>query len=276
MPYTTIGRPEGQRRDLVVAVALAGVALVLSGLGPGATLTITRSLRATILRPFLASHEIVQARSGLVSRVDQLGRERDSLAVRAQAATDLALENRRLRAMLDLPEGSTGTYFVAELLPGRPYGGESRRFILNTGAVEVLSTPAAVVTPAGLLGVLRSTDRESATGDYWTHPDFRAAVVTEDGEATGIVRPFVTAEGEQLMLMEGVPYQTDIAAGTPVVTSGVGGVYPRGLSVGRVLTEHEEQLGWTHSYLVEPSVRPGQESVVLGWLPEIEQEVESE
>ena len=116
---------------------------------------------------------------------------------------------------------------------------------------------------------MRSTDRESAAGDYWTHPDFRAAVVTEDGEAAGIIRPFVTEHGDQLMLMEGVPYQTVVAAGMSVVTSGVGGVYPRGLSVGRVLIEHEEQLGWTHSYLVEPSVRPGQESVVLGWLPEV-------
>jgi len=265
--YTTIGRPQGQRSDLVVAVACAACALVLSGLGPGPTLTVTRALRSTVLRPFLATHEVFQARAGLVSRVDQLGRERDSLAVRAQTSNDLELENRRLRSMLDLPPRGFGTYFVAELLPGRPHGGESSRFILNTRSFRDIVTPMAIATPAGLLGVVRSTRGTTGTGDYWTHPDFRAAVVTLDGTATGIVRPFVTSDGEQLMLMEGVPFQTAVPGGAEVVTSGVGGVYPRGLPVGRVLAEHEEQLGWTHSFLVEPAVRPGQESVVLGWLP---------
>jgi len=169
--------------------------------------------------------------------------------------------------MLDLPPRGLGTYFIAELLPGRPHGGESSRFLVNIQSIEDLSTPLAIATPAGLLGVVRSTSGATGMGDYWTHPDFRVAVVTDDGAATGIVRPFVTIDGEQVMLLEGVPFQTGVPTGTAVVTSGVGGIYPRGLSVGRVLAEYEEQLGWTHSYLVEPSVRPGQESVVLGWLP---------
>jgi hypothetical protein len=169
--------------------------------------------------------------------------------------------------MLDLPPREFGAYFVAELLPGRPRGGESSRFIVNTRSVRDIVTPLAIATPAGLLGVVRSTRGTTGTGDYWTHPDFRAAVVTLDGTATGIVRPFVTSDGEQLMLMEGVPFQTAVPGGAEIVTSGVGGVYPRGLPVGRVLAEHEAQLGWTHSFLVEPAVRPGQESIVLGWFP---------
>jgi len=264
--YATVGRPKGQR-DLVVALTCAVCAVVLAGLGPGPTLTVTRLLRTTVLRPFLATHELYRTRAGLVSRVEHLSRERDLLAVRAQTSDDLEVENRRLRAMLDLPARGSGIYFVAELLPGRPHGGESSRFIVNTQSVEEFDTPLAIATPAGLLGVVRSAIGSTGTGDYWTHPDFRAAVVTADGAATGIVRPFVTSDGEQLLLMEGVPFRTDVPAGASVVTSGVGGVYPRGLPVGRVLAEHEAQLGWTHSFLVEPAVRPGQESVVLGWLP---------
>jgi len=267
--YITVGRPEGQRRDLATAVVLAGCALVLIGLGPEPTLTVTRVLRSTVLRPFLATNDILRARAGLVSRVEQLGRERDSLAVRAQVSSSLQLENRRLRSMLDLPSREFGTYFIAELLPGLPRGGESSRFLVNTASIEGLSTPLAIATPAGLLGVVRTTEGNTGMGDYWTHPDFRAAVVTDDGVTSGIIRPFVTIDGEQVMLLEGVPFQTVVQSGTSVVTSGVGGIYPRGLSVGRVLAEHEEQLGWTHSYLVDPSVRPGQESVVLGWLPTI-------
>ena len=269
MPYTTVGRPGGQRRDLVVAAALVGCAFILAGLGPNPALVVTRALRSTVLRPFIATHDIFQARAGLISRVEALDRERDSLAVRAQASDGLELENRKLRAMLDLPPRGMGTYFIAELLPGRPHGGESSRFIISTRSIKGLNTPLAIATPEGLLGVVRTTSGGSGIGDYWTHPEFRVAVVTADETTTGIVRPFVTADGEQLMLMEGVPFQTVVPVGTALVTSGVGGVYPRGLLVGRVLAEHDKQLGWTHSFLVDPSVRPGQESVVLGWLPDV-------
>jgi len=267
--YTTVGRPGGQRRDLVVTLVFAGFAFVLLGLGPESALVVTRTLRSTVLRPFLMTHDLFRTRAGLISRVEQLGHERDSLAVEAQVVSSLHLENRRLRSMLILPPREFGTYFIAELLPGRPHGGESSRFLLNTRAIAGLATPLAIATPKGLLGVVRTTSGTTGVGDYWTHPDFRVAVVTDDGVATGIVRPFVTMDGEQLMLLEGVPFQTDIPTDTPVVTSGLGGIYPRGLAVGRVLAEYEEQLGWTHSYLLEPSVRPGQESVVLGWFPRV-------
>lgn len=266
MRYTTVGRPGGQRRDLVVTVVLAGCAFLLVALGPESALSVTRALRSTVLRPFLATHDVFRTQAGLVSRVEQLARERDSLAVRAQASNSLQLENRRLRSMLDLPPLEVSTYFIVELLPGRPQGGESSRFLLKSNTIEGLVAPLAIATPAGLLGVVRTISGATAMGDYWTHPDFRVAVVTDGGPVTGIVRPFVTVDGEQVMLLEGVPFQAIIPTGTQIVTSGLGGVYPRGISVGRVLAEYAEQLGWTHSYLVEPSIRPGQESVVLGWL----------
>jgi cell shape-determining protein MreC len=78
---------------------------------------------------------------------------------------------------------------------------------------------------------------------------------------------FVTGGGEHLMLLEGIPFQTGLDEGTRLVTSGVGGIYPRGLAVGVVLSEHEAQFGWTHSFLVAPAVRPGTETLVVGWRP---------
>src|SRR5690606_15811085 len=122
-------------------------------------------------------------------------------------------------------------------------------------------------TPDGLLGVVRSASGSVGTGEHWTHPDFRVAVVTEDGTASGIVRPFADEHGDVRMLHQGVPVQTAVPPGARVMTSGVGGIYPRGLPVGRVLAEHEQQLGWTHSFLVEPAVYPGQDVLVIGWRP---------
>jgi cell shape-determining protein MreC len=270
VPYTTVGQPRTRRRDLVVAATLSAVAVVLSaGLGPAGEMTVIRGLRATVLRPFLATHDVFNSRIGLSASVARLEVRADSLAMRVLESADLADENRQLRMLLDLPGREAGEFFVAELVPGHTAAGEPSGFQLRTRAGLPLEPPLAVATPDGLLGVVRTARGRIGMGEYWTHPDFRVAVTTPDGVASGIVRPFVDANGDQLMLLQGVPFQTEVPDGTRLVTSGVGGIYPRGLTVGRVLAEHEQQLGWTHSFLVEPAVRPGQQDIVVGWRPHV-------
>lgn len=268
MPYTTVGQPRTRRRDLVVAATLSAVAVVLSaGLGPNGEMAVIHALRTTVLRPFIATHEVFEQRVGLASRVERLELRADSLAMRALETANLADENRQLRLLLDLPGREVGDFFIAELVPGHTPAGEPSGFQLRTSAGLPFEPPLSVATPDGLLGVVRTARGRIGMGEYWTHPDFRVAVTTPDGAASGIVRPFVDANGDQLMLLQGVPFQTDVPVGTGLVTSGVGGIYPRGLAVGRVLAEHEQQLGWTHSFLVEPAVRPGQQDIVVAWRP---------
>jgi rod shape-determining protein MreC len=268
VPYTTVGQPRTRRRDLVVVAALSAVAVVLSaGLGPEGEMAVVRSLRATVLRPFIATHDVFNARVGLSARVERLATRADSLAIRVLESADLADENRQLRALLDLPGRDAGLFYLAELVPGHTPAGEPSGFQLRTREGLPFEPPLSVATPDGLLGVVRTARGRIGMGEYWTHPDFRVAVTTPGGTASGIVRPFVDANGDQLMLLQGVPFQTAVPVGTEIVTSGVGGIYPRGLAVGRVLAEHEQQLGWTHSFLVEPAVRPGQQDLVVAWRP---------
>lgn len=266
MRYTTVGEPRSRKRDIVLVAALVAVSIVFqAGLDTAGEMSVVRGLRATVLRPFLATHEVFEARAGLADRVERLSARNDSLARRILASAALADENRQLRALLELPGRDTGDYFAAELVPGRDPAGRPSGFQLR--ARTAIEPPLAVATPDGLLGVVRTARGRVGLGDYWTHPDFRVAVVTADGRTSGIVRPFVDENGDQLMLLQGVPFQTEVPSETRLVTSGRGGIYPRGLTVGRVLVEHEQQLGWTHSFLVEPTVRPGEETLVVAWRP---------
>jgi len=46
-------------------------------------------------------------------------------------------------------------------------------------------------------------------------------------------------------------------SGVVLVTSGLGGVYPRGLPIGTVIEESDAQEGWNRSYWLLPFVYPG-------------------
>jgi len=264
--YLTVGRPESQRRDLVLAVVLAFFSLFLSGLSLESRLAITEVLRSSILAPFIGAQNMFVRSSDLSEQVAALTTEREALAARVLEGADLALENQQLRAITGLPDRRTGEFAVGEVIPGAPEAGVSHSFLFRTRNEVVPVTPAGISSPEGIVGVLRTAHGGSGLGEFWTHPDFRVGVRTPTGSATGILRSFLAAGEETMMLLEGIPFQTDIPAGTLLVTSGIGGVHPPGVPVGFVVEEADSRSGWSHSFLVEPIVRPGQVRVGLVWL----------
>ncbi len=56
--------------------------------------------------------------------------------------------------------------------------------------------------------------------------------------------------------------------GTPIYTSGLGGVYPAGIPVGRIRGVIDDREGWSRSFLLEPAVHPATVSHVLILLAE--------
>jgi cell shape-determining protein MreC len=264
--YLTVGRPESQRRDLLIAVGLAFLSLFIAGMSPDSRLAITRVVRSTVLAPFLGAHRVFARSAELSDLVAQLEMERERLAVEVLQSANLELENRQLRIIAGLPDRRAADFAVGEITAGAPETGVSHTFLFRTrSGIEPL-TPAGISTPQGLLGVLRTTDGGSGLGEFWTHPDFRVGVRTPDGSTTGILRAYSPEAGETLMLLDGIPFQTNLAAGTLLETSGEGGVHPPGVPVGHVVREEDSRSGWSHSYLVAPVVRPGQARIGLVWL----------
>lgn len=265
MRQINVGRPENYRRDLVIVAVLLISSWSLSALDSSQTLGLTRVLRGTVLAPFLAADEAFERRATLATRAADLEAERDELYVHLRGATDLERENRELRELLSLPEARSGSFLVAELVPGRPSIGDSHSFLLRADALAGNPIPAGVSVPGGLVGVLRSVSGGMGFGEFWTHPDFRVSVRAAAGGATGIVRPVAGDGGGMLMLVEGVPFQSRMEEGAILESAGLGGVFPAGIRVGTVLREATSLSGWSHSYLVEPAVQPGSVRAVTVW-----------
>jgi cell shape-determining protein MreC len=264
--YLTVGRPESQRRDLLITAALAFISLFIAGLSVESRLVITRVARSTVLAPFLSAHRVFARSADLSDQVAFLTGERERLAAEVLESANLELENRQLRIIAGLPERRTGGFAMGELTAGAPEWGVSHTFLFRVRSGVEPATPAGISSPQGLVGVLRTADGDSGIGEFWTHPDFRVGVRTPNGATTGILRPYHAEGGETLMLLDGIPYQTSIASGTLLETSGEGGVHPPGVPVGRVIREESSRSGWSHSYLVDPIVRPGQVRIGLVWL----------
>ena len=60
-----------------------------------------------------------------------------------------------------------------------------------------------------------------------------------------------------------MPYRDSVPAGTLVLSSGLGGVYPKGIPVGTVIGVAREQAGWERVYRLRPAANPGSAAHVL-------------
>src|SRR6266566_4981884 len=128
---------------------------------------------------------------------------------------------------------------------------------VSAGKNQGVKPLSAVVSPEGLVGIVSSVDAKTSVVVSWAHPEFRASAMAADGSVYGIVAPH-GSEGPRIWLLElqGVAYRQLVPTGTLILTSGLGGVLPRGVPIGTVVGVAGEAEGWERAYLIRPAVHP--------------------
>lgn len=251
------------RRDtlaFVVCLLLSvGARTAPQGLQDG----VASAVRGSVLAPFLALQQQAELFRTSRTRYLEAAAERDSLALTAMLVGALREENARLRAALDLSSRLVPRHVTAEVLhQSGPSGGLV--LLISAGSAEGVRPLAPVLTPHGLLGVVRTVSEHRSVVIAWTHPDFRASAMTPDGTVFGIVEAASRSDRTTPLLeLTGVPFQQEVEPGTTMLTAGFGGVYPRGIPLGRVLGVATEQAGWERTYYVQPAVHPARASHVI-------------
>ncbi|MEX0935763.1 MAG: rod shape-determining protein MreC [Gemmatimonadota bacterium] len=253
----------GGRRDLVLALVFVALSVLLMILPSVTQQQLSLAMRSTVLAPFLRLQETVQQARIRSGSVLVLQAQLDSALAVLHSQSTLEEENERLRTLLELRARGSATFVSATAIRPGTQGSESM-FLLDVGEADGVEVNAPVVVADGLVGVVREVGPRSALAMDWTHPDFRVSAMTVGGAVFGIVEPRrgIFREEDRLML-NGVPYHTSVQPGVPIVTSGQGSVYPRGILVGTIDSLAETEAGWRRSYWLEPAVRPGSATHVL-------------
>lgn len=254
------------RRDTLAFVVCILLSVVLRVSPVEVQLAIAEGIRGTVLRPFLAIEDQIAMLRTVRKFAGMIDERRDSLALDALELIRLQEENRRLRELLGLSERLPGAHVSADVLQQSAPNGIT--LLVSAGREDGVKQMDPVVAHGGLLGVVQSAGSATSVVLIWTHPDFRASAMTEDGTVFGIVAPW-GSEGPNVQLMElrGVPFGQKVDLGVRVYTSGLGmrfgGVYPRGIPLGTVVAIGDEQEGWSRTYVVRPAVHPASVSHVI-------------
>jgi rod shape-determining protein MreC len=199
-------------------------------------------IRLLVDFPFNTWHAIRESvvdKQALLVENQRLKRARLNANFRLQRLDALEAENRRLRELLDSTEVLGHRVLIAEILAVDldPY---RQRFNLNRGAGAGVFVGQALIDADGVVGQIVEVGPLTAEAVLITDADHAVPVsVNRNG-----LRSIAVGTGDSNRLR--LPYLTnsaDIQVGDLLVSSGLGGVFPSGYPVGRV---------------IEVRIRPGQ------------------
>jgi rod shape-determining protein MreC len=213
-------------------------------------------MRRSFLAPLVLLQERAEKGRQSLLAADAKQTYLDSLSLNSMKAGSLESENDRLRKIIGLGSRLRWGFIPAEALHGRGVRDETT-VILSAGSRAGVSRLSPVIAPEGLVGVVDQVDPTMSHAMLWTHPDFRVSAMSPDGSAFGIAQAHLAgATGGYLLELRGVPFRATLKPGSVIVSSGWGGVWPRGIPVGTVLQEIKTSEGWARTYLLRPAVNP--------------------
>ncbi|HMI55150.1 MAG TPA: rod shape-determining protein MreC [Gemmatimonadaceae bacterium] len=244
------------RLDLIVLSSCIVLALAARALPNTMRDPVATGMRRSFLAPLVMLQESAERGRQSLLQADARQSYLDSLSLNAMKAGSLETENDRLRRLIGLGSRLRWGFVSAEALHGRGVRDETT-VILSAGARAGVSRLSPVIAPEGLVGVVDQVDPTMSHAMLWTHPDFRVSAMSPDGTAFGIAQAHLTgATGGYLIELRGVPFRSALKPGALIVSSGWGGVWPRGIPIGTVLQEIKTSEGWARTYLLRPAVNP--------------------
>src|SRR2546423_4189121 len=236
-------------------------------------------LRRTLVAPLIRLQKGAERWRSAYLSSEREELRRDTLALAAARVPSLETENDRLRKLLGLGSKMQWGFIPAEALQGRGRA-EDFTVTLSAGSNAGVRDRSLVVAPEGVVGLVQTVDPSMSLAILFAHPDFRVSAMSADGSAFGIVQPHVASSSttqEQaylrseryLLEMRGVPFRATLKPGAVVYSSGLGGIYPKGIPVGIVLGElRQTSEPWARTYLLRPAVNPAELTSVMILTPQ--------
>jgi len=257
--------------SLFMGCALIGYSSSLKATGD--TSLATRTVLNIYEPPLLAfSFLLREARScwdtyiSLVGAQQENEKLRQSLALLTEKTVrsdELDLENERLRKLLLMKERSMSQLLVAEII-GRDAVGWFKTVLINKGSSNAIHKNQAVVTHQGIVG--RCIEVAESTSKVLLITDINSSVdaMVQRTRSRGILQ----GNGSALCELTFISSADDVQKGDLVVTTGLCGVFPKGLSLGTVTRVEKTTLGLFHYVEVEPSINLNKLEEVSIILPE--------
>jgi rod shape-determining protein MreC len=162
---------------------------------------------------------------------------------------EVSIENLRLRKLLLFKEKISPFMIPAEII-SKDASTEFKTMRINKGEEDGIKIMMPVVNYEGVVGRVISTTGRYSDVLIITDPNFAVDALVQRSRTRGIVE----GKSQDTCMMKYLNRLDDIQVGDKIITSGLGGYFPKGQLVGEVKSVKRKRYGITQDVEVKPSV----------------------
>ncbi|NLA11309.1 MAG: rod shape-determining protein MreC [Firmicutes bacterium] len=185
---------------------------------------------------------------------ERLRQELSFMEQQVLSLQELQKENHRYRELLKFAEKSSHRLLAAEVIardPSQWFG----TITVNRGYLDGVKQEMVVITERGLVGMISTVSPNSSQVLLITDPRLPVSATvqrTRDPVTVGIVESY--ARDSACLRITYLPLEANIQPGDLIITSGLGGIFPKGILIGTVREVEQDQSGMVLAALIEPRV----------------------
>lgn len=169
--------------------------------------------------------------------------------------TDLQSENEELKELVGKQEDLRDYNPIQATVIARNPDQWEEKVILNKGTSSGVKENMAVLTASGLIGKVTLTTPFTSTVELVStqNPNYRVSAMVLGGEddVFGLIEGY-DAERRELMLKR-IDAEIEIEVGQQVVSSGLGGIFPKGIIIGEITEITIDEFGLTKLAYIKPA-----------------------
>lgn len=168
---------------------------------------------------------------------------------RVLAGQEALLENERLKKLLDLKETLRSPVLAASVIgeDGSPW---FKTLVINRGEGDGLREGMPVMAADGVVGQVVKVGARSSRVLLLTDHASGIAAIVQRSRARGVVK----GAGVGRCSLEFTIREDDVKVGDTVITSGIGGIFPKGLPIGEVAMVKKGDYGIFQTIEIRPAV----------------------
>ncbi len=184
----------------------------------------------------------------------ELSQRNEDLLAENFALREVEQENQRLRQLLNFAQTRPSLELRGAQIVGRVIGQEANNFleslIIDLGERHGIAVGMPVVTNQGLVGRISEVNTGTSKVLLITDSNSSVNAILQSSRLTGIVRG---GPGGNL-LMDYLQQGALLSVGEVVLTSGLGGNFPKGVPIGQVVQINQRDIDVFQQAVVQPTV----------------------
>ena len=143
-------------------------------------------------------------------------------------------ENERLKGLLNYTDITQNYTYVTARVIGKSQGVWFSEFTVNAGRNDGVMENQAVVNSKGLVGRVSSVSANTCKVTSIIDSTSDVSVMVERTRDYGFARGILNVDEKEKLELYYLPSGYDLVPGDNILTSGIGGIFPKGIAIGTV------------------------------------------